>query len=54
MEAVPSEMVSALKSPDGVGPEGKVSITATEHLMERLKASYLSLYKDGEENNSTS
>jgi isopenicillin N synthase-like dioxygenase len=47
---VPSDMVTALKRPDGIGPEGKQSITAEEHLIGRLKASYLSLYQDGQAN----
>jgi len=48
LEAVPSEIVIALKGPDGVEPEGKKAMTADEHLLGRLKASYLSLYKDDE------
>ena len=46
LEPIPSEMISELRSLDGIGPEGKKSITADEHLMGRLKASYLGLYKD--------
>lgn len=46
LEVIPSEMVSkageARKSEVG---DGKV-LTADDHLMSRLKASYLSMYKD--------
>jgi isopenicillin N synthase-like dioxygenase len=48
LEPVPSEMVSALKGAGGVGPDMSKPITANEHLMSRLKATYLDLYKDGE------
>jgi isopenicillin N synthase-like dioxygenase len=46
LEAVPSEVVSQLKGLNGVGPEEKPAMTADEHLMDRLKATYLGLYKD--------
>ena len=46
LEAVPSEVVSALKGLNGVGPEETKVITAHEHLMGRLKATYLGLYND--------
>ncbi|KAG9240146.1 oxidoreductase-like protein [Calycina marina] len=52
LESIPSKMVRNLKQLNGVGPEGKKAITAHDHLMGRLKASYLDLYqddKDGEE-----
>ena len=48
LEPVPSNMVSTLKGVDGVGPEFGKPMTADEHLMSRLKATYLGLYKDGE------
>ena len=48
LEPVPSEMVNALKGVDGVGPDLGKPITADEHLMSRLKATYLGMYKDGE------
>ena len=54
LEPVPSEMVGALKGVDGVGPELSKPMTADEHLMSRLKATYLGLYKDGEEQKETS
>lgn len=53
LEAVPSEMVSSRKAIHGFGhgngagkieENGKV-ITAKEHLQQRLKATYLSLYE---------
>lgn len=46
LEPVPSERVKALKSAEGVGPELGKPITAHEHLMSRLKATYLGLFKD--------
>ena len=46
LEPIPSEMVSSLSGLNGIGPEGKKSITANEHLMGRLKATYLGLYKE--------
>ena len=49
LEPVPSEMVSALKGVDGVGPNLEKPMTANEHLMSRLKATYLGLYKDEEQ-----
>lgn len=45
LEAVPSKAVEALAGTTGVGDKGKV-MTAYEHLMGRLQASYLSLYQD--------
>jgi isopenicillin N synthase-like dioxygenase len=47
LEPVPSERVKALKGVEGVGPELGKPITADEHLMSRLKATYLGLYEDG-------
>lgn len=46
LEPIPSKMVSDLKRPNGVGPEGQKAMTAHDHLMGRLKASYLGLYND--------
>lgn len=54
LEPVPSDMVSALKGVDGVGPELGKPITADEHLMTRLKATYLGLYRDEEGKKDTS
>jgi isopenicillin N synthase-like dioxygenase len=54
LEPVPSDMVSALKGVDGVGPDLSKPMTADEHLMSRLKATYLGLYKDGEAKENTS
>jgi isopenicillin N synthase-like dioxygenase len=48
LEAVPSEVVSRLGRLSGVGPENNDAMTADEHLMSRLKATYLGLYRDGE------
>lgn len=48
LEPVPSERVKALATKDELGSEVK-AMTAHEHLMDRLKATYLGLYKDGEE-----
>ena len=48
LEPIPSKMVSDLKSLNGVGPEGKKAITADEHLMGRLRATYLGMYGDGD------
>ena len=48
LEPIPSKMVSELRSLNGVGPEGKKAITADEHLMGRLKATYLGLYQDSD------
>jgi isopenicillin N synthase-like dioxygenase len=46
LEPVPSERVRALAGVDG----GVKAITADEHLMSRLKATYLGMYRDKEEN----
>lgn len=46
LEPVPSERVRVLQKE---GDEFVKAITADEHLMGRLKATYLGLYKDGEE-----
>lgn len=48
LEAVPSEVVSQLKGLNGVGPEENQVMTADEHLMDRLRATYLGLYKDND------
>ncbi|RDW88580.1 clavaminate synthase-like protein [Coleophoma cylindrospora] len=45
LEAVPSKRVQDQKSENG---EATTAITAQEHLLGRLKASYLSLYRDDE------
>lgn len=46
LEAVPSEMVKALEGDNGaVNGEHRI-MTADEHLMSRLKATYLGMYKD--------
>ncbi|TVY55659.1 UPF0676 protein [Lachnellula cervina] len=48
LEAVPSEMVKSLrKEGDGEGEFVK-AMTADEHLLGRLKATYLGLYREGE------
>jgi isopenicillin N synthase-like dioxygenase len=49
LEPVPSEMVKALESPKGGVGSGVEAMTAHEHLMSRLKATYLGMYRDGEE-----
>ncbi|KAH8600057.1 oxidoreductase-like protein [Bisporella sp. PMI_857] len=49
LEPIPSTIVSSRKELSGIGPEGKKSITAAEHLMGRLKATYLNLYNDDDE-----
>ncbi len=46
LEAVPSERVKGLA---GKGDSGVKAMTAHEHLMSRLKATYLGMYKDGQE-----
>jgi hypothetical protein len=46
---VPSEMVKALESVNGGVATGVNAITADEHLMSRLKATYLGMYRDGED-----
>lgn len=51
LEAVPSKAVEALAGTTGVGEEGKV-MTAYEHMMGRLQASYLSLYQDKDKDKS--
>ena len=48
MTAVPSEMVKALEGVNGGVATGVNAITADEHLVSRLKATYLGLYRDGE------
>jgi isopenicillin N synthase-like dioxygenase len=48
--SVPSEMVKALESVNGGVATGVNAITAGEHLMSRLRATYLGLYKDGDDN----
>ncbi|KAJ5050470.1 uncharacterized protein L3040_002353 [Drepanopeziza brunnea f. sp. 'multigermtubi'] len=47
LEPVPSKMVEAMKDARG-GIAGAESMTADEHLMSRLKATYLGMYRDGE------
>ena len=54
LEPVPSEVVSALKGVDGVGPDLGKPMTANEHLMSRLKATYLGMYREGEGGQDTS
>ena len=49
LEAVPSERVKALAGKSGGEGSGVKSMTAHEHLMSRLKATYLGMYKDEEE-----
>ncbi len=49
LEPVPSEMVKALEGAKGGVGSGVEAMTAEEHLMSRLKATYLGIYKDGEE-----
>jgi len=46
LEAVPSEKIKALA---GKRDSGVEAITAHEHLMSRLKATYLGMYKDDEQ-----
>ncbi len=49
LEPVPSTRVKALEGgPDAGAKTGVVAITADEHLMTRLKATYLGMYKDDE------
>jgi isopenicillin N synthase-like dioxygenase len=54
LEPVPSEMVRSLKGVDGLGPDLSKPMTADEHLMSRLKATYLDMYKDDEGLNDSS
>lgn len=49
LEPVPSERVTALAAVDGGVGSGVEAMTADEHLMSRLKATYLGMYRDGEE-----
>lgn len=49
MEPVPSQMVKALEGVKGAVSSEVEAMTAHEHLMSRLKATYLGMYKDGEE-----
>lgn len=53
LEPVPSEVVAKAKGAENGSPEGKV-ITAKEHLLERLKASYLQLDWDGQKKDDSS
>jgi isopenicillin N synthase-like dioxygenase len=46
LEPIPSEMVRALETSNGTGVE---AMTADEHLMSRLKATYLGMYRDDEQ-----
>jgi isopenicillin N synthase-like dioxygenase len=46
LEPIPSEMVRVLGTSNGTGVE---AMTADEHLMSRLKATYLGMYRDEEE-----
>ena len=46
LEPVPSEKVKALEAQNGGVATGVDSMTADEHLMSRLKATYLGMYKD--------
>lgn len=48
LEPVPSELVRKLEAANGVGPELEKPITAREHLLSRLKATYKGLYRDEE------
>jgi hypothetical protein len=45
-------MVKALEGVNGGVATGVDAITADEHLMSRLKATYLGLYRDGEDDKS--
>jgi isopenicillin N synthase-like dioxygenase len=45
LEPIPSEMVRVLGTSNGTGVE---AMTADEHLMSRLKATYLGMYRDEE------
>lgn len=49
MEPVPSKMVKALEGAKGGVASEVEGMTAHEHLMSRLKATYLGMYKDEEE-----
>lgn len=49
LESVPSEIVSKLGKVKGVGPDDSEAMTADEHLMSRLKATYLGLYRGGDQ-----
>jgi isopenicillin N synthase-like dioxygenase len=46
LEPVPSEKVKALAGVEGGVGSGVKAMTADEHLMSRLKATYLGMYKD--------
>lgn len=48
LEPIPSEMVRELQGASGTGVK---AMTADEHLMSRLKATYLGMYKDDGEKN---
>jgi len=52
LEPVPSKMVKALEGEsDGAGKRAETGVeamTADEHLMSRLRATYLGMYRDGE------
>lgn len=50
LEPVPSQMVQAIKrSDDDLGGEAEAkAMTADEHLMSRLKATYLNMYRNGD------
>lgn len=45
LEPIPSPMVKGSAGTNGTGVK---AMTADEHLMSRLKATYLGLYRDGE------
>lgn len=47
LEPVPSDIVKAAGT-SGASGSGVKAMTADEHLMSRLKATYLGLYKDAE------
>lgn len=47
LEPVPSKMVQELNGVDASASTGVRSMTADEHLMSRLKATYLGMYNDG-------
>ncbi|TVY39406.1 UPF0676 protein [Lachnellula subtilissima] len=48
LEAVPSEIVKSLQKEGGGEGDFVKAMTADEHLMGRLKATYLGMYRDGE------
>ncbi|KAH7418988.1 oxidoreductase-like protein [Cadophora sp. MPI-SDFR-AT-0126] len=50
LEPVPSKMVQELSGVNAGVSTGVHAMTADEHLMSRLKATYLGMYKDGKEN----